>query len=398
MNVGTSDMSFSLMRGQSAFFRRVGFEVSVVSAPGPKLYETAQVEGVQAYAVPMDRQIGGFKDFVSLLALWRLMRRVRPVITNVGTPKAGMLGGLASYLTRVPCRVYTLRGLRCEGLRGWKRRTLILAERISCACAHRVICVSPSLREQALKLSIADAKKLVVLASGSSNGVDAERFAPTIERLAEAALLRSRLNIPVEARVVGFVGRLTRDKGISLLVDAYLELRRQFDGLRLLLVGDFEKGDQVPERIRRTIVEESEIICTGMVADTAAYYHLMDVVALPTYREGFPNAVLEAQAAMKPVVTTEATGARDSVQDGVSGILVPVGDVCALTSALSRLLGDTRMRQQMGHCGQEHVRVSFNQDRVWKALEHEFLALLKKKGFSLPQVPASAASRARNPA
>jgi|SRR5580704_1043803 glycosyltransferase involved in cell wall biosynthesis len=384
MQVGTSHLSVGLMRGQLRFLREAGFEVSVVSSPGQKLSAAAKDEGVQAFGVPMARQISAFGDLVSLWRLWRLMRRLHPAITNVGTPKAGLLGGLASYVSRVPCRVYTLRGLRCETAKGWKRSCLILLERIACCCAHRVICVSDSLRNKAVSLGIADQHKLVVLASGSSNGVDTDRFALSPERLRQAASLRRELKIPQNAPVVGFVGRLTRDKGLGELIDAYLSLRHHHPDLHLLLVGEFEEDDSVPIEVRKAIEDNSQIVRTGTVLDPAPYYHVMDMLALPTHREGFPNVVLEAQAASKPVVTTRATGAVDSVRDGITGFQVPVGDVESLTSALSQLIQHPEMARQIGRRGYERVQQEFRQDVVWKAWEREFVSLLKDKGLQAP--------------
>jgi glycosyltransferase involved in cell wall biosynthesis len=396
MQVGTADLSISLMRGQLKFLREAGFEVSVVSSPGPKLYAVAADEGVEAYPVPMAREISGLSDIISLWRLWRLMWRVRPIVTNVGTPKAGLLGGISACLSRVPCRVYTLRGLRCETSTGWKRKCLVLAERVACHCAHRVICVSNSLREKAIELGIADPRKFVVLASGSSNGVDIDRFASTSERLREAAALRNSLGIPTNAQIVGFVGRFTRDKGISELIGAFVQLRRQLPNLYLLLVGDFEEGDPIPSDIRKAIENDPQIIHIGMVQDPAPYYYLMNVLALPTHREGFPNTVLEAHVAGKPVVTTHATGARDAVQNGITGILVPVGDTDSLASALSQLIEQPEIAQQMGTAGHDRVQREFRQEFVWKALEMAFLSLLQEKGLPVPQARAASALQRLN--
>jgi len=384
VQVGTSHLSVGLMRGQQKYFREAGFEVWVVSSPGVRLNAAVADEGVQSCAVPIAREISGVSDLVSLWKLTRLMRRLRPTITNVSTPKAGLLAGIAAVLNRVPCRVYTLRGLRCETVRGWKRVCLLVAERLACRCAHRVICVSRSLREKGIALRIADPQKLVVLASGSSNGVDAERFAPTASRVREAAALRNTLGIPAGAPVVGFVGRFTRDKGLLELIDAYFKLRKRHPDLRLLLIGDFEDGDPISGDIRKRMQSDSQIVCTGAVGDPAPYYHVMDILALPTYREGFPNTVLEAQAAAKPVVTTRATGARDSIQDGITGILVPVTDVDSLVAAVSQLIQDPALARRLGNAGRERVRQDYRQDVIWKAIEAEFLFLLKAKGLPPP--------------
>jgi glycosyltransferase involved in cell wall biosynthesis len=382
MYVVTSQMSTLLIKGQPKFLGQAGFRVSVVFSPGLS-FDAVEDEGVQTYAVPMVREIGGFSNLVSLYRLWRLIQRHKPTITNVGTPKAGLLGGLASYLSRVPCRFYSLWGLRCETTKGIKRWALILTERIACRCAHRVICASESLRQRAVALGIVDPRRTVVLASGSCNGVDLNRFAPTPERHRQAIELKKDLGIPAEAPVIGFVGRFTLDKGISELIEAYLHLRHENAQLHLLLVGDFEDGDPVPGNVRKVIQCNSQIVQTGMVRDTAPYYHAMDILALPTYREGFPTIVLEAHAAGKPVVAARATGVVNAVMDGVNGVLVPVGDPEALANGLELLLKDKKLAAAMGNAGRERAGREFRQERIWEALAQEYIGLLEVRGLRL---------------
>jgi len=260
----------------------------------------------------------------------------------------------------------------------------MLSEFVACLSAHRVICVSQSLRQKAVAMGLVKPERTVVLGSGSSNGVDESRFAPGADRSQHAAQLRKRLGIPLQAPVVGFVGRFTRDKGVAELIEAYSRLRRCFAELRLLLVGDFEKGDSIPPAIRHYIETESQIIKPGFVQDPTLYYHVMDVLALPSHREGFPNVVLEAHAAGRPVVATRSTGVEDAVIDGVTGILVPVGDAGALTEALGLLLKDTKLASTLGSAGRERVRREFRQERIWEALVQEYLWLLRAKGLSIP--------------
>jgi glycosyltransferase involved in cell wall biosynthesis len=222
-------------------------------------------------------------------------------------------------------------------------------------------------------------EKAVVVASGSSNGVAVKRFLPTPENLFRAEQLRIKLNLPENIAVIGFVGRFTRDKGIAELIDAYEDLSSDYPAMRLLLVGNFEVGDPVPSGVRRRIEGNRNILRPGFVSDTSPYYHLMDVLVLPTYREGFPNVPLEAQAAGKPVVTTRATGAIDSVLDGETGLLVPVGDASALVSAIKSLLCDATLRKEMGRRGQEWVTREFTGDRVRAALLREYESLILER-------------------
>lgn len=390
----TSAVSVPLLRGQARFLRQAGFDVYVVSARGPELEQAAQ-EGATSLAVPMKREISPLSDLVSLLRLCGVMWRVRPVLTNVGTPKAGLLAGLAARLTGVPCRIYTLRGLRAESAIGLKRKLLMFIERLACRCAQQVLCVSPSLRERAVGLGLVDREKTLVPGAGSSNGIDATHFAPTPERLARAAELRRSLGVPENALVIGFAGRLTRDKGVPELLQAFNSLRAGQPDLYLLLLGSLEEGDPLSPSAREAL-RGPNLLLAGEVADPADHLHAMDVVVLPTHREGFPNLVLEAHAAGKPVVTTRATGAVDSVLDGVNGLLVPVGEVHALAEAIARLLRDPSLRLRLGQAGRERVLRDFRPETIWQAQLETYLRLLTQNGQPLPQpAPDQATAGAR---
>ena len=390
LNIVTSSLSLRFLKGQPEYFKKKGYEFVVVSSPGEELQE-AQRAGIRSVAVSMAREISFWKDFVSTLQLIRMILRLRPAITNVGTPKAGLLGGLAACLCQVPCRYYSLLGLRCETTTGFKRRLLLITERIACACAHRVICVSESLRQKAIELGILSADKTVVLGAGSYTGVDPERFTPTAEAIGRARRIRQGMGIPEEAPVVGFVGRLTKDKGISELVEAYLALRADIPKLTLLLVGELEEGDPLPPQIRRQIECERGIFHTGFVKDPSDYYHVMDVFAFPSHREGFGTVALEANAACKPIVAARATGAVDAVIDGVTGILVPVGDARVLASALARVIGDRRLASELGSAGRERVLRDFRQEIIWEALEQEYSQMLSGKGLTVPNAEGAGA-------
>ena len=175
----TASLSLVLLKRQLDYLRKTGFHPVALCSPGPEVANFRAAESIRVVTVSMEREISPFRDLISLMRLWRTLRELRPAICNAGTPKAGLLVGLAAWMNRIPCRVYTLRGLRLETATGLKRRILFISERIACGCAHRVICVSPSLRQRAIKLRLVPAKKGVVLGFGSSNGVDPSRFEPT---------------------------------------------------------------------------------------------------------------------------------------------------------------------------------------------------------------------------
>jgi glycosyltransferase involved in cell wall biosynthesis len=384
VSVVNSSIARGFLQGQLQYFQDKGFDVTVLCPERRNgEWEVSRPAGVPIIEVPMERQIAPLRDLVSLWRLWRIMRALRPAFTNVGTPKAGLLGGFAAWLNRVPCRFYTLHGLRFETSKGLKRRLLTFAERLACRFAHRVICVGQSVREKAIASGITSREQAVVFGAGSCNGIDASRFAATRDTLKRASELRRKLEIPAQAPVLLFVGRLTCDKGIPELMDAFLQLSRQFPDLRLLLVGCFEDEDPLPLDTLICLRAHSNVIFAGPVQDTAAYYAIADVVVLPSHREGLPTVVLEAQAAGKPVVGAAATGIVDVVADGETGLLFPVGDVPALAKALARLITDQALATKLGLAGQESVKEKFRPERVWEALYQECLGQLQVKA---PQV------------
>lgn len=382
----TADISLNFLdRVPAALFDK-GALVSVICAPGATADRFRRAESVHVITLTFKREISLFADIYALFKLIRIFGNIRPTLIDFGTPKAGLLGMVAGWMAGVPCRIYKLHGLRLETAVGWKRRVLLITERIACRLAHRVICVSFSLRQRAIDLKLVEAGKASVLASGSCNGVEMRRFFPSIENLQRANQMRIALDLPEQSLVIGFAGRFTRDKGIVELIDAFDELRCRYPELRLLLVGDYENGDPVPREIRDKIENDSFILQTGFVEDTAPYYHFMDVLVLPTYREGFPVVPLEAQAAGVPVVSTRATGAIDSVQDGKTGLLVPVGDASELACAIGSLLGNAEKRKEMGRRGQEWITQEFSGDRVRGALLVEYQRLLRERlGPHAPQ-------------
>src|SRR6266404_1443605 len=375
-----SSIATGFLQGQPEYFQSSGFDVTVV-CPERRVgeWEVAQPDSVRRVAVPIAREISPLRDIISTWRLCRILRAFRPTVTNVGTPKAGLLGGFSAWLNRVPCRFYTLHGLRFETTKGLRRRLLIYAERLACRFAHRVICVSHSVREKAIASGLTSPERAVVFASGSCNGVDASRFAATPKLMRRAAEVRGRLGIPAQAPVVLFVGRLTRDKGIPELMEAFSQLSNQFLELRLLLVGCFEDGDPLPVRIRRCLETHPRVIFAGAVQDTTPYYAVADVVVLPSHREGLPTVVLEAQAAGKPVLGASATGIVDVIENGETGLLFPVGDVPALAEAMAMLISDQGLARKLGLAGQEQVKRKFRQEQIWQALHREFLEVLRRK-------------------
>lgn len=374
VHVLTVPFSFRLLKGQSTYLDARGYDVHAISSPGSLADEYERVEPVTVHRVPMTRAITPLADLVALVRLVRLLRRLRPEIVQAGTPKGGLLGILAAWLIGVPVRIYHVRGLPLTTAAGLRRRLLRLTERVACAGATRVLCVSQSMRDVIVAEGICDSDRVEVLLEGSSNGVDVQRFdSAQASEWRQAA--RERLDIPADAVVIGFVGRLVREKGIVELVEAWKWLREANSAARLLLIGPSEDEDPLPANLRKTLESDPRVHLTGVAWDTPSLYAAMDVLCLPSHREGFPNVVLEAAAMQLPVVASDVPGVIDAVRDGQTGTLVRVRDAAALGAALARYVADPALRTTHGACGRRWVLGSFTQERIWAALDQCYRSL-----------------------
>lgn len=355
----TSAQTCLVLHGRARALRDAGFRVSLLSAPGELLEQTARTEHVDAFSIPMDRGISLVHDAAALFRIWRLLRRLRPDIVEFSTPKAGLLGILAARLCGIPVRIYFLRGLKLETSRGFRRLLLLWAEKVASGSADLVVCNSRSLLERALALGIAPESKLVLLGGGSSNGVNLARFAPGPSNV------RMQFGIPRDAPLIGFSGRLTVDKGLPELLEAFAAILRRVPKAYLLLVGWFDAAEDALEcEVRARIEGHPRIICTGYVEDTAPYYRAMNLMVLPSWREGFPNAVLEAAATGVPVIATHCTGSCDAVIPEVTGLLIPTGSPDAITEAVLNLLANPDRCKQMSAAARTWVAENYDDRRV----------------------------------
>lgn len=357
----TAEASLTLMRGQSSYLSGRDWEVHVVSSATV----TEDSDSVH-HSVAMQRDPSLLSDLVGLLRWVQVIWRVRPTVVMVGTPKAGLLGILAATATFRRRRVYLLRGLRLETASGWRRALLWTLELIVCRLATDVLAVSRSLADEVVRLRLVPRGRVRVLGSGSSNGVDVCRFAPV--PATTRVRVREELGIGSNSLVVGFVGRLTRDKGVVDLVDAFHAARLPVDSA-LLIVGPVE-DPRVAERIADVSSKSRErsIICVGESEDVRSLYGAMDVLALPSYREGFPNVVIEAGACQVPTITSDATGCRDAVLPGRTGWIHPVGNVTALGRALEAAASSPEERRARGQAARRWIAQEFDRDLVWSRL------------------------------
>lgn len=359
----TNHRSTVFLRGQLAYLQDHGYDILVVTnftgAAGPLLDD-----GVASAHVPFVRDPSPVMDLRCLVQTVRIVRRTRPGIVNASTPKAALLGLVAAWICRVPVRVHVVRGFRFEGATGWRRRFFRTMEWIAMACADHVLFNSRSLMRVAEQERLPLGRGAGVLGAGSGNGVDPVRLAPTIDEVSA----KEALGLEPSDPVIGFVGRLVRDKGIEDLVRVFGVVAEAVAGCRLLLVGELPEDSGLSPSCVRSIEEDASIIVLPHTGQLGDLYRAMDVLAFPSFREGLPNVPLEAQWCGVPVVGYAATGTVDAVNDGVSGVLVGLGDRSGLARELIGLLRSPERRHCMGRAGSDWVGAEFAQDRVWSAL------------------------------
>lgn len=347
--------------------RERGYRVVIVCSPDPGLRAFAESEDVEAVELPMGRGLLSLQDLQSMLSAFRLIRRVRPMLVNVATPKASFVIGLAARLAGVPVRIYSLWGLRLEGEREGSLRfwMLWMAERAVCASATVVLCAGQGVRARAVAMRLASSSKTCVLGQGSTNGVDTVRFSPPME--AERHRVRASIEAGPNDLVVGFVGRIVVDKGVDVLLDAIEQIRKH-SSVILLMVGCYEDHDPLPTPLRARLESDPLVRITGLQADTSPWYAAMDVVVLPSRREGLPNVLLEAASCGLPTITSDATGCGDAIDDGRTGVVVPQRDAEGLSCAILAMAADVERRVAMGAAGRAWVQQHFNQNLVWERI------------------------------
>lgn len=377
LHVVTVPATLSLMRGQLGHLVAAGFDVHFVCSPDESGTPVRADHGVTRHEVLLRRTLSPAADLASVVRLSALFRKLRPDIVQAGTPKAGLLGMIAAKLCGIPVRIYHMRGL--DGRAGTRGRAMAAeaAARTACTLATQVLCVSESMRKTVIDAGFCEPGKVHVHLRGSSNGVDAaDRFNPA-QYSARRSDVRRSLGIPEDSPVIGFVGRLVRDKGIETLARSWTSLRAEFPNARLLLVGPFEDADALPRLVREQLENDPRVRITQTAwGEACPIYSAMDVVGFPSQREGFPNVPLEAAAMGLPVVAARIPGSVDAVVHGVTGILVEPRDSEALAQSLARLLRDPELARSFGAAARQRVLRDFRPQDLWDAQVSWYRGLL----------------------
>lgn len=378
-HIAASDATLSqLLLNQLQHFRDAGYVVSGVAARGQ---HSAALEdaGIEVHSIPVTRSFGPLADLRALIALVRLLRRERFDIIHTHTPKGGLLGQYAALLARVPVRFHTIHGLYFPGfMRPSQRWLYVWLERITLAFSHYNFSQNPEDIPVAIQERIVRPDRLEQV----GNGIDMRRFDPARITDHERLNVRAQLGIKPDDVLVGMVGRLVEEKGCLDAFEAIKSVRARAPNVRFVFIGQFEnKPDAIkPDALERQgIADVAQFV--GHRDDVVPFYAAMDVFMLPSHREGFPRAVMEAAAMGKPCIVTNVRGCRQTVEDGVTGLMVPARDPAALADAILRLSRSPELRADLGASGRQKAIREFDETTVINAMLAAYHRFVKERGL-----------------
>jgi len=358
----TVSMSVEFFVGMIPELQEMGYEVVAVSSDGPELHGVREV-GARAITVEMQRHISPLRDLRSLWQMIKVFRKEKPAMVHSITPKAGLICMLAGKLTGVPVRVHMFTGLVFPTSKGIKRRILMFTDWLTCACATHIIPEGEGVKRDLINNGITK-KPIKVLGYGNCRGIDLTKFDRTPEVMAAVDQLRKSDKFTFIS-----IGRLVGDKGINELVEAFCRLNKDYPNTRLVLVGPYEPElDPIKPEIINAIKENPAIEAVGSQKDVRPWLAASDCAVLASYREGFPNVVIEAGAMGLPQIVTDINGANEIIIEGKNGIIVPPKDVDALYEAMCRMVGNREWRESLAANARAFITSRYEQGFVRKCL------------------------------
>ena len=366
--VTTMDSSmYVLYPGFFPLLAKRGFEVTGICADGPWVEKIRKLE-LRLITVPMARGFAPWSDLKGLWKLYRIFRRRRFDIVHYSTPKAALLSAVAGRLARCPALIYTLRGLGYEAFGGPARAIGKFCEKIACRLPDRIITISGSLKAHVAEENLVSKERIEVLGAGSSKGVDLDEFRRSEERIANGRKIKQSLGINDDELVIGCLGRMTEEKGVLELLSAFRSLRTTHPNVHLLLMGHKDQRKPFSPETSQLLSASPDTHVLDFHDNVPDYIAAMDILVLPSYREGFGNALIEASAMRVPVVASDIPGCRDAVLPGMTGLLVKPRDAKELEKALAELIENPDRRAVMGQNGERWVRENFDRNMVWGRL------------------------------
>lgn len=380
VRITTVPISLDKLLGKQLSHMAQYFDLTAVSTDEKELKRVAEKYGVKNHPVEMTREITPLKDLKAVWKFYRFLKKEKPHVVHSHTPKAGLVGMMAAYFARVPVRMHTVAGLPLLEAKGFKRFLLHEVEKITYAFATHVYPNSFELQRIIEVNRFCPPGKLKVIGNGSSNGIDLEYFHPEAISQTEKETLRQELGLHDQDFIFVFVGRLVTDKGINELVDAFQKLTENTSGARtpkLLLVGPLEEQlDPLRPETAKAMAENPHILSVGYQDDVRPYFAISEALVFPSYREGFPNVVLQAGAMGLPAIVTDINGCNEIIQNGKNGIVIPTKNSAALQEAIITVLNDSLFTQKMRENAQPTIAARYSQSLLWEELRKEYERLL----------------------
>ncbi len=373
----SSSFCAHFMKGQVAYLVSKGFRVVIISGAGEEISTLCKEEGAELIPLPFSRSITPLHDLVLLYRLVRIIQQVKPDIINAGNPKPGLLLTLAAWILRKQGRVFTLHGLVSDSREGFQGWMMSRFEKLSCSLAQKVLVVSPSLAQHAIRRGLLSPHKSVVIGKGSYNGIDLNRFQRTPLVMTQVDALRAAQHIAEHHFVFGFVGRITTDKGIDLLMTAFEQLCIEDARVRLVMAGPLDQENALPSALLQRLNHHHGVRLLGKVSDIVPVYPMMQVLVLSSYREGFGNVLLEAAAMGIPVIAPSIPGCSDAMKPGVNGSSFPKGDVAALFQAMKTYVDNPSLREQHASAGRAFAK-GFDPVSIWDGQLAVYHSLMDK--------------------
>lgn len=376
VRITTIPISLDKLLGGQLQFMQNYFEVIAISSEKEYLDKVGEKEGVATYHLELTRMITPFSDLKALIKLTWYFIKTKPEIVHTHTPKAGIVGMFAAYLARVPHRLHTVAGLPLLEAQGKKRTVLDFVEKLTYAFATKVYPNSKGLKEIILTNGYCKSDKLKVLANGSTNGINTSHFSTEHFSFSEKEALKAQLGIESGDFVYVFVGRLVADKGINELICAFKKLKINHPNAKLLLVGPLETElDPLSPTTLEAIENVKNIISVGYQNDVRLYFAIADCLVFPSYREGFPNVVMQAGAMGLPSIVTNINGCNEIIIEGENGLIIPTKDEKALCEAMLKCMEDEEFYSFLKQNARTMIVQRYEQKVVWEAVLQEYEAL-----------------------
>jgi glycosyltransferase involved in cell wall biosynthesis len=364
-----------LLEGQLAFMRN-HFDVTAISSEKERLDKYGLDNGIATYHLELTRKITPFKDLIAVFKLYRFLRKEKPLIVHTHTPKAGIVGMMAAYFARVPLRLHTVAGLPLMEATGFKRKVLDAVEKLTYRFATQVYPNSKGLCDFIISEKFTNPKKIKVLGKGSSNGIDTNYFDPNIYSKEENVKLKNDLNITNSDFVFVFVGRMVADKGVNDIVGAFQELSKTNQHCSLLLVGPFEDElDPLSSTTSKAISSNDNIFHVGYQADVRPFLAISNALVFPSYREGFPNVVLQSCAMGLPAIVSNINGCNEIITPRVNGIIIPVKDQAATMDAMEVLMNNRDLYSELQKNARAIIVENYSRQEMWDCLLNEYKLL-----------------------